>query len=106
MGTEPGQSDVTLATYGVLERIKSAEAVTFGEWGANICDEMMPVEGDIISPKYGMCAFSTTELDGYLRSQGIKNVTVAGFLTNGSVESTVRTAYERCYTVFVPPDCC
>ena len=53
-----------------------------------------------------MCAFQTTNLDETLRSRGITNVIVLGFLTNGSVESTIRTAYELCYNVFCPTDCC
>lgn len=92
--------------FGVVERIKSADALTFGDWGCEIIPSMAPVEGDLIHPKYGMCAFSSTDLDSDLRSRGIQNVIVVGFLTNGSVESTIRTAYERCYNVYVLPECC
>lgn len=91
--------------FGVVERIRDAEALAHGTWGAEITEEMSPVEGDIISPKYGMCAFQTTDLDETLRAKGIKNVIVMGFLTNGSVESTIRTAFERCYNVYCPIDC-
>ena len=92
--------------FGVVERIKSADALTFGDWGCEIIPSMAPVEGDLIHPKYGMCAFSSTDLDSDLRNRGIQNVIVVGFLTNGSVESTIRTAYERCYNVYVLPECC
>lgn len=92
--------------FGVVERIKDADALTYGDWGAEIVDEMKPQEGDIVSPKYGMCAFQTTDLNSRLREKGIRNVIVLGFLTNGSVESTIRTAYELCYNVFCPVDCC
>lgn len=91
--------------FGVVERIRDAEALEYGSWGAAITEEMMPVEGDIISPKYGMCAFQTSNLNEELRSRGIRNVIVMGFLTNGSVESTIRTAYELCYNVYCPIDC-
>mmetsp|Transcript_5269 Transcript_5269/g.6888 ORF Transcript_5269/g.6888 Transcript_5269/m.6888 type:complete len:249 (+) Transcript_5269:151-897(+) len=103
---EPGVSGVTDKPFGVVDRIKAADALTFGEWGCEIIPSMVPVEGDLIFPKFGMCAFSSTDLDNELRGRGIKNVIVIGFLTNGSVESTVRSAYERCYDVFVLPECC
>jgi nicotinamidase-related amidase len=103
---EQGQSCVTDMPFGVVERIKDANALQPGDWGSQIVEEMTPQEGDLYSPKYGMCAFQTTELDSVLRSRGIKNVIVMGFLTNGSVESTIRTAYELCYNVFCPTDCC
>ena len=34
--------------FGVVERIKDAQALTYGEWGAEIIDEMKPQEGDIL----------------------------------------------------------
>mmetsp|Transcript_27271 Transcript_27271/g.62993 ORF Transcript_27271/g.62993 Transcript_27271/m.62993 type:complete len:344 (+) Transcript_27271:53-1084(+) len=103
---QPGQSPITDMPFGVVERIKAARALEFGEWGAEIVEGLTPLQGDLICPKYGMCAFGSTGLDQELQSLGIKNVIVVGFLTNGSVESTIRTAYEKCYNVFVLPDCC
>jgi nicotinamidase-related amidase len=40
-----------------------------------------------------------------LRSKGIRNVALAGFLTNCCVESTMRTAYEKGFNVFTLTDC-
>jgi nicotinamidase-related amidase len=92
--------------FGVVERVKAASALQFDAWGGQIADDMQPVQGDLVIPKYGMCAFQTTNLHNELQARGIKNVIVAGFLTNGSVESTIRTAYEKCYNVFALTDCC
>jgi nicotinamidase-related amidase len=92
--------------FGVVERVKSASALQHDGWGGQICDDMQPVSGDLVIPKYGMCAFQTTNLHNELQSRRIKNVIVAGFLTNGSVESTIRTAYEKCYNVYALTDCC
>uniref|UniRef100_A0A7S2YN98 Isochorismatase-like domain-containing protein n=1 Tax=Entomoneis paludosa TaxID=265537 RepID=A0A7S2YN98_9STRA len=103
---EPKKSGITDKPFGVVERIKSANALTFGAWGAEIVEGMEPVEGDLICPKFGMCAFSSTNLHEQLTDLGIENVIVVGFLTNGSVESTIRTAYEKLYNVFVLPECC
>ncbi len=68
---------------------------------------MKPVHGDhIVKGKSGLCAFSSTNLDFYLRQNGIKNVILAGYLTNCCVESTMRNAYEYGYSVYTVPDCC
>mmetsp|Transcript_18458 Transcript_18458/g.50380 ORF Transcript_18458/g.50380 Transcript_18458/m.50380 type:complete len:277 (-) Transcript_18458:351-1181(-) len=106
LSLEPGQSQLTDMPYGVIPRLAQAGALTYGEWGSQLIDEMAPVEGDWIVPKYGLCAFSSTQLDSELRNRGIRNVIVVGFLTNGSVESTIRSAYERCYNVYTLPECC
>lgn len=69
-----------------------------GTWGAEICDTMKPVEGEIIaSGKRGLCGFATTNLDFILRQNNCKNVILAGYLTNCCVESTMRSGYELGY---------
>jgi ureidoacrylate peracid hydrolase len=50
-------------------------------------------------------AFASTNLDFILRSRGITNVVLGGFLTNCCVESTMRTAYEKGYNVVTLTDC-
>jgi nicotinamidase-related amidase len=61
---------------------------------------MKPKEGDlIVKGKSGLCGFQSTNLDFLLRQNDIKNVVLAGFLTNCCVESTMRTAYEYGYRV-------
>eukprot|EP00522_Entomoneis_paludosa_P008769 CAMPEP_0172447602 /NCGR_PEP_ID=MMETSP1065-20121228/6879_1 /TAXON_ID=265537 /ORGANISM="Amphiprora paludosa, Strain CCMP125" /LENGTH=257 /DNA_ID=CAMNT_0013198945 /DNA_START=17 /DNA_END=790 /DNA_ORIENTATION=- len=103
---EPQQSQITHMPYGVIQRIVEANALTYGEWGSQIIQEMAPLEGDWIIPKYGMDAFASSNLDQELRGRNIRNIIVIGFLTNGSVESTIRTGYERCYNVYCLPECC
>lgn len=49
--------------------------------------------------------FGSTNLDFILRSRGLQNVALAGFLTNCCVESTMRTAYERGFNVITLTDC-
>jgi ureidoacrylate peracid hydrolase len=75
-------------------------------WGAEIVDSLRPHPGDIIvEGKRGLDTFASTNLDFILRSRGIKNLVVAGFLTNCCVESTVRTGYERGFQVIALSDC-
>jgi nicotinamidase-related amidase len=68
---------------------------------------MKPTESDLICKgKNGLCGFSSTNLDFLLRQNGVKNVVLAGFLTNCCVESTMRSAYELGYQVYTLKDCC
>lgn len=55
--------------------------------------------------KRGLDGFASTNLDFILRSRGIKNIALGGFLTNCCVESTMRTGYEKGYNVVTLKDC-
>lgn len=59
----------------------------------------------MIEGKRGLCGFASTNLDFILRSRGITNVVLGGFLTNCCVESTMRSAYEKGYNVITLKDC-
>ncbi|KPV61622.1 MAG: putative isochorismatase family protein [Candidatus Bathyarchaeota archaeon BA1] len=53
----------------------------------------------------GLDGFHGTNLDAILRYRHIKNVAIAGFLTNVCVESTARTAFDLNYRVIILKDC-
>jgi nicotinamidase-related amidase len=92
--------------YGILKGVIDSNSFVKGTWGAEICDEMAPQEGDIVvEGKRGLDTFATTNIDFILRSRGIETVAISGFLTNCCVESTMRTAYERGYDVITLTDC-
>ncbi len=77
-----------------------------GTWGAEIVDALKPAAGDIVvEGKRGLCGFASTNLDFILRSRGITNIALGGFLTNCCVESTMRTGYEKGYRVVTLTDC-
>ncbi len=92
--------------YGILKGVVDSNAFVKGSWGAEICEQMAPQEGDIVvEGKRGLDTFATTNLDFVLRSNDIQTVILGGFLTNCCVESTMRTAYERGYDVITLTDC-
>ncbi len=92
--------------YGILKGVVDSRSFRKGTWGAEIVDVLKPEPGDIIvEGKRGLCGFASTNLDFILRSRGITNVALAGFLTNVCVESTMRTAYEKGYNVITLKDC-
>ena len=92
--------------YGILKGVIDSNSFVKGTWGAEICDQMAPQEGDIVvEGKRGLDTFATTNLDFILRSREIETVMLGGFLTNCCVESTMRSAYEKGYDVITLTDC-
>ena len=92
--------------YGILKGVVDSRSFRKGTWGAEIVGSLAPQPQDIvIEGKRGLCGFASTNLDFILRSRGITNVALGGFLTNCCVESTMRTAYEKGYNVVTLTDC-
>ena len=101
-----GYNEITNHPYGILKGVVDSNAFVKGEWGAQIVDELSPQEGDIVvEGKRGLDTFASTNLDFILRSRGIENLILGGFLTNCCVESTMRTGYEKGYNVITLSDC-
>jgi ureidoacrylate peracid hydrolase len=101
-----GHNEINKNPYGILAGVRDGAAFTAGEWGADICNEMKPKQGDlIVKGKVGLCGFASTNMDFLLRQNGIRNVVLGGFLTNCCVESTMRSAYELGYRVYTVQDC-
>ena len=85
--------------------ITPAPGTPQGGWGAQIVDSLKPEASDIIvEGKRGLCGFESTNLDWVLRSRGISDIALAGFLTNCCVESTMRVGYEKGYNVVTLTD--
>lgn len=99
--------EVTPTPYGIMKGVVDNGAFKQNTWGSEIVDILTPEPGDIIiEGKRSFCAFASTNLDFILRSRGIKNVVLAGYLTNCCVESSMRTAYDKGYNVISLTDCC
>jgi ureidoacrylate peracid hydrolase len=49
--------------------------------------------------------YGQSDLDFILRARGITTIALGGFLTNCCVESTMRTGYEKGYSVITLSDC-
>ncbi len=101
-----GYGEISAHPYGILAGVVESNAFVKGSWGAEIIDDVAPREGDIVvEGKRGLDAFASTNLDFILRSKGLRNIALGGFLTNCCVESTMRSAYERGFNVFTLTDC-
>lgn len=98
--------ELTSEPYGILKGVVDSQSFRQGTWGAEIVDDLKPEANDIVvEGKRGLDAFASTNLDFILRSRGITNIALGGFLTNCCVESTMRTAYEKGYNVVTLTDC-
>ena len=101
-----GYRELTSEPYGILKGVVDSKSFRKGTWGAEIVDVLKPEAQDIvIEGKRGLCGFASTNLDFILRSRGITNIALGGFLTNCCVESTMRSGYERGYNVITLKDC-
>ena len=101
-----GYPEVMTEPYGILAGVVASKSFRKGTWGAEIIEEMQPADDDIVvEGKRGLDCFASTNLDFILRSRGITDLALAGFLTNCCVESTMRSAYERSYRVVTLTDC-
>jgi ureidoacrylate peracid hydrolase len=98
--------ELTPEPYGILKGVVDSKSFRKGTWGAEIVDDLAPEQSDIVvEGKRGLDAFASTNLDFILRSRGITNIALGGFLTNCCVESTMRTGYEKGYNVITLKDC-
>jgi ureidoacrylate peracid hydrolase len=92
--------------YCILKGVVDSKSFRQGSWGAAIVDALKPQPNDIvIEGKRGLCGFASTNLDFILRTRGITDIALGGFLTNCCVESTMRSGYEKGYSVITLKDC-
>ena len=93
------------AVCGIIAEAGKAGAFQPGQWGAEWIDELKPLRGEpVLTGKHALSGFTNTPLQNLLQQRGIKNVAVAGFLTNICVEATARSAYDLGYHVKVLRD--
>jgi nicotinamidase-related amidase len=71
---------------------------------AQILDEVAPQGDELTIGKVTSSAFNSTNIDRILRNLGVRNVVIAGVVTNGCVESTARSATELDYGTIVVED--
>ncbi|HEX9869360.1 MAG TPA: isochorismatase family cysteine hydrolase [Candidatus Tectomicrobia bacterium] len=90
----------------LFQGIKSGNRLRDGTAGAEIHREVAPQADEIIVTKRRVGAFSTTDLETVLKSQGITHLVLMGIATSGVVLSTVRWAADADYEITVLSDCC
>ena len=102
----PGYPELPPDVSGIAAHAKKAQAFLRGSWGAEIIDQLKPLELEPVVFNYSPGGFAYDDLDLLLRNRGIKNLVLTGLVTNFVVESTTREAFNRCYNVCILEDCC
>ena len=77
---------------------------SFPEGFADLVPELNQQPSDHLVTKKTWGAFTNTDLDAWLKSQGVTQVVVIGVATSIGVESTARYAYELGYNVAIATD--
>jgi nicotinamidase-related amidase len=86
----------------VIQHTNNApEAVTFrrGTPGWELHDEIKRRHADIIIEKTLPGSFTGTNLDEWLKKEGVTSVTIAGYMTQMCCDTTARQAFHRGYSV-------
>ncbi len=89
-------------TVVVIQHTNAAKnAATFNKGTVNwqLHDEIKKRHADIVVEKNLPGSFTGTNLDSWLKEQGISNVTIAGYMTQMCCDTTARQAFHRGYTV-------
>ena len=77
-----------------------------GQSGCEFQVALAPLEHEHVVEKNVPDAFANTGLERWLHARGIKQLVIAGVITNNSVESTVRSAGCLGFDVIVGADAC
>lgn len=75
-------------------------------YASQMIDELAPAKDEIVVDKTTDSVVSGTNYAQVLRNMGIKNVVVAGIVTDQCVSSTVRGLADEGFDVVVVDDCC
>lgn len=77
-----------------------------GSKDGKILEEIAPLEGEILLKKTCSGVFNGTNIDQILHNIGIRNLIVTGVVTNQCVDTAVRDAADRGYSVTLLEDGC
>ncbi len=77
-----------------------------GDWGAEMVDELLPLEDEVVVNKTTDSVLSGTNYEHLLRNMGIETVVCTGVVTDQCVASTVRSLADAGFEVILVEDAC
>ncbi|WP_289659060.1 isochorismatase family protein [Flavobacterium panacagri] len=78
---------------------KNASYFVSGTYGAEIYEEVRPLEGETVIVKNNPNSFIETSLYDFLKNNQIENLTIMGMMNNMANDPTVRTAKDLGFNV-------
>ncbi|WP_104044436.1 cysteine hydrolase family protein [Arthrobacter sp. ZGTC412] len=102
---QAGYPELVMNT-GLSHAIKDLNALVEGSPGAQIIEELAPLDSEPVVSHPGTSAFPVTPLDSILRRLGIETVLFTGVATNITVEGTARDAVNLGYHAVIVSDAC
>lgn len=77
-----------------------------GSWDGKVVDEIAPGEDEMVFPKSSSNVFVSTNIDYVLRNMAVRQLVIAGFVTDQCISSAVRDACDLGYLVTLVSDAC
>jgi ureidoacrylate peracid hydrolase len=77
-----------------------------GSWDGKVLEGIAPEGDEIVLPKSSSSVFISTHIDYILRNLGVKQLVIAGLVTDQCVESAIRDACDLGYLVTQVTDAC
>ena len=77
-----------------------------GSWGAEIVEELKPLDNEIVIPKTSSSLFNSTNFDYVLHNLGIQYIMTIGIITDQCVETAIRDGCDRGYLMTLVDDAC
>lgn len=89
-----------------FSQIKGSGRLLESDPSSGVDPRVAPQDGEVVVTKKRVSAFTGSDLQVLLRSQGIEQLVLTGIATSGVVLSTLRAAADMDYVLTVIADCC
>ena len=84
--------------------VKEAKANYMGTWDVEVIEELTPAPGEPVVYNWPFNVFEGTDLEEYLKDQGVETVVLTGVATGMSVGTAAWAVAERFYNLVVVSD--
>jgi len=99
-----GYPEVGSNPYGVMTSVIANKAMVKGTSGAEIDQQFIVKDEDIILERSAIIAFEGANLLATLKGKGITTIVLCGLLSDICIEGTMRVAYSKGFEVFTLTD--
>lgn len=105
VGFSPSYAECPAASP-VFGGAKANNLFRLGTKGTEIHPALGQREGDWVITKHRVSPFYSTDLETYLKANGIQRIFCSGVSTQAVVQATVRDGHDRDYAMVLLEDCC